>query len=259
MAFERLHPGRSEWDAYYANHIHRYRFAAERLRGAGRVLDAACGVGYGAKYLAENGVGNVIAVDRNDDALRIGRKSFAHEHVQFVQDDCQTLEAVDQFGRFEAVVSFETLEHLPEPKAFLTRCRSLLVDDGQLIISTPNSNITGGQDIRDWEYHEKEYTPVELQAMLAECGFSRAMLYGQAFTPIGRLRSAVRAELNQIRSNPFARAGMWVQRVLRGRSTPGPALPEHLDDFEMMHFDSAEECDRLGTDGPFVLIAVARP
>ncbi|MGC1272196.1 MAG: methyltransferase domain-containing protein [Planctomycetaceae bacterium] len=259
MAFERLHPGRPEWDAYYANHIHRYRFAAERLRGGGNVLDAACGVGYGSRFLAENGIGRIVAVDRDGEALRIARKSFTHEHVRFVQDDCQKLSEAEQHGPFDAIVSFETLEHLPDPQAFLRRCRALLSGDGRLIVSTPNANVTGGQGPREWEYHEQEYTPSELLAMLRECGFSQTELFGQCYTAIGRLRSAVRGELHQVRSNPLARVGSWVQRVLRGRPFPGAPLPEHLDDFVIRAFDSAEECDRLANEGPFVLIAEARP
>jgi hypothetical protein len=44
MVFERIAPDTPEWAAYYANHIQRYMFAADRLREAGcrHVLDAAC-------------------------------------------------------------------------------------------------------------------------------------------------------------------------------------------------------------------------
>ena len=51
MSFERIEPGTTEWEAFYANHIHRYRFGTEilRERRAEKVLDAACGVGYGTR------------------------------------------------------------------------------------------------------------------------------------------------------------------------------------------------------------------
>ncbi|HEX6985113.1 MAG TPA: class I SAM-dependent methyltransferase [Planctomycetaceae bacterium] len=257
MAFERLHPGRPEWDAYYANHIHRYMFAADRLDGAGAVLDAACGVGYGSHWLAGHGVGSVTGVDRDENALRIARETFPHERVRLVRDDCQTLGEAGRFGPFDAVVSFETLEHLPRPTEFLARCRELLAPGGRLIVSTPNARVTGGQGPQDWEYHEKEYTPAELLAAAREAGFPNAELFGQCYTPIGRLRSAARAEINRLRSNPFQRLGTWAQRVVRGRPAPGPALPEQLDDFEIVPFASAEECDRLGPGGPFVLILCA--
>jgi hypothetical protein len=54
-AFERIEPDTASWAAYFSNHIHRYMFAAEKLKevGARHVLDAACGVGYGACYLAD--------------------------------------------------------------------------------------------------------------------------------------------------------------------------------------------------------------
>jgi cyclopropane fatty-acyl-phospholipid synthase-like methyltransferase len=74
MPFERIEPGREEWTAYYANHLHRYRFVADKLGELqdARILDAACGVGYGAKYLAERCGVAVVAVDRDPAALTMG-------------------------------------------------------------------------------------------------------------------------------------------------------------------------------------------
>jgi hypothetical protein len=55
MAIERIVPGTKEWDAFYANHIFRYQFAANILKedSIAKLLDAACGVGYGSAFLAK--------------------------------------------------------------------------------------------------------------------------------------------------------------------------------------------------------------
>lgn len=260
MAFERIVPETPEWKAYYANHIQRYMFAADRLREAGRrhVLDAACGVGYGAAYMADAAAVSVIAVDRDAGALDVARARFARAGVTPIQDDCHTLAASGAFGPFDAVVTFETIEHLPKPEHFLARCRQLLTPGGHLVASTPNVAVRGPAGAAEWDFHEREYTAAELVSLLAAADFRDVELYGQRMTALGRLRREVRGELNLLRFSPFIRLGLWMQRILRGRARPLPALPEQLDDFEITALESAAACDALGEGGPFVLIAVAR-
>ena len=251
-------PGTPEWDLYFANHHCRYRFALEILRSAQAttVLDAACGVGYGSKFLGESAI-KVVAVDRDTSALDIARAKFSDPNVCFVQDDCEKLANISN-GSFDAVVSFETLEHLPHPDRFLSRCFQSLQSGGTLIISTPNGNLREGDAKAEWEFHEKEYSAIEFVSLLEQAGFSEIRLWGQKYTEIGRLRDQVRAELNRIHSNPFFRLGRMLQRVLRHHPSVWAVLPESLDDFAMQSFSHAEELDRLGKTGPFVLVGIAR-
>ena len=76
MAVERIVPGTREWGLFYANHIQRYKFAETKIREASskNVLDAACGVGYGAKYLSGIEHTNIYAIDRSLEALDLGNK-----------------------------------------------------------------------------------------------------------------------------------------------------------------------------------------
>jgi 2-polyprenyl-3-methyl-5-hydroxy-6-metoxy-1,4-benzoquinol methylase len=258
--FERLEPDTPYWAAYFANHVQRYMFAAEQLKEAGarHVLDAACGVGYGAQWLATAAAVTVVAADRDPNALRIAQTSFPHPAVALVQDDCHTLAGCRGLGPFDAVVSFETVEHLPRPVDFLERCRELLAPGGLLIVSTPNRGAQGASAPLDWQYHEREYVASELVGLLGQAGFGNVVLYGQRLTALGEFRRDVRAELNLLRFNPFIRVGQWLQRVARGRKTPLPALPEQVGDFEIVPFGSSQECDALGPAGPFVLIALGR-
>ena len=259
MAFERITPGTHEWDAYYGNHICRYAFAADLLAGRphARVLDAACGVGYGARALAEALPGaRVVAVDRDEAALAVARGQFAHDRVTVLADDCYTLAAAATHGPYDAVVSFETLEHLAEPARFLSAVRGVLAPGGTLVVSTPNQSVTGFETPDDWSFHEKEYTAAELTALLAGHGFDAADLFGQRVTPIGQLRSEVRGELHALASNPLARVGSAVQRVLR-RHPRRAVLPEQPSDFEVAPTTGAA-CAAEGDRGPFVLIAVAQ-
>ena len=258
MAIERLVPGTPEWDLYFANHHQRYAFAADLLRAerVSAVLDAACGVGYGSRFLGETGA-QVVGVDRDAGALAIARSKFAHANVKFLEDDCQQLANVGSTP-FDAIVSFETLEHLPQPSRFLDRCYAVLKPSGLLVISTPNGYLREGSAKKQWEYHEKEYSAHELVSLLQAAGFCDVRLWGQDYTAIGRLRDQVRAELNRIHSNPLFRVGRLLQRVLRGYPAQWAVLPESLDNFAITPIACDQDVDGLGKQGPFVLLAMAR-
>src|SRR5205823_5968088 len=73
-AVERIAPGFFP-DALEAEHIARYRWSAKWVRGA-RVLDIACGAGYGASLLRQSGALRVISLDRSLDALHFGQRRY---------------------------------------------------------------------------------------------------------------------------------------------------------------------------------------
>ena len=259
-AIERIEPGTIWWDAYYGNHYSRYDFASRLLAdqpGEGPLLDAACGVGYGSNLLAARLGRRVVAVDRDEKALRLARTHFAHDRVTFLRDDCQTLAQSGEGAPYAAVVSFETLEHLKRPLEFLRTCRGILASRGTLLVSTPNSRVSSPGGRTTWEYHEREYTAVELLALLEDAGFVDVSLFGQRLTETGKLRAEMRGELHALASNPFIRAGRWLQRM-RGHRF-GPLLPERVSDFEIVPVPDANAADALGAQGPFVYVAQARP
>lgn len=257
-AFERIEPGTEAWIECEAIHLSRYRFAASDLnaRGLHSVLDAACGVGYGSEIIASAGDFDVVGVDRNPGALKIAREKFAHRRVTFVQDDCHVLDAAAKHGPFDAVVSFETIEHLPDAPAYLHACRRVLRAGGIFIVSTPNALVTSPDGVVRWPFHVREYTPDEFAASLGEADFRIDRFYGQRLTPLGQLRKEARMELFALRSNPSVRLGAWLQQVLRGRPAPGPLLPERNEDFEIVAFESPADMSAQGIDGPIVQIAI---
>ena len=259
MAFERLLPGTIEWEMYYANHYSRYLFALKVLKdnNCKKVLDAATGVGYGANLLGVNGIPEIYAIDRNDEAIKIGNQQFKTEGINFIKDDCETFSEIQKYTPFDAVVSFETLEHLPNPSLFLQNCNAALIKGGTLILSTPNKLVSSPEGNTSWEFHEKEYTPAELKSLLSQSGFDEVEIFGQQLTPVGKLRKQFRAELNTLHFNPFIKAGKWIQKNFRGVKIQRAILPEQKEDFEIIQYPDINKINSLNSEGPFVLIAVA--
>lgn len=254
---ERIIPNSEGWEAYYGNHIFRYEFALETLLKGGitsNILDAACGVGYGSHYLAQNGITEIIAVDISKDALKIANANFSHPSVTFIEDDCEHLSNIKN-KKIDAIVSFETLEHLKNPNNFLANCYRLLKPDGLLIISTPNVNETRHFSKSDWHFHEKEYTAFEFYNLLSEAGYKNIRLLGQHYSELGQLRNSLRHELHIIASNPIVRLGKLFQKVIKSRKFY-PILPESIIDFELKEYNDPKECDGLVKNKPFVLLAI---
>lgn len=178
---ERVVPGITP-DRILADHLARYRFAARRVGGL-RTLDVACGTGYGARLLAAGGAVGVIGADLSAEAIGYARTHFATAGVSFLVADATALPLGR--GSCDAVVSFETLEHVPDQHAFLTEVARVVRPGGVFICSTPNRPITTNSDARDavsTPFHSREFTAAELIDLLRGHGF-HARLYGQRMFP----------------------------------------------------------------------------
>ena len=146
------------------DHVRRYELASRYA--SGRVLDAACGCGYGSKILLQNAQ-LVVGVDYSAQAIH-----WAEEHFQgpyFIQG---RLEDEPWTGRFETVVSLETIEHLKDPKEALQAFRRACV--GTLIASVPNEDFypfKAENFAKDESPHFRHYRPQEFEDLLKDCGF----------------------------------------------------------------------------------------
>ena len=114
-------------------HLGRYETAARYVRGK-RVLDIACGSGYGSQMLALAGASAVVGVDVCPQTVHYAGKHYQAPNVKFVCADAEQFEWPE---RFDVIISFETIEHLHHPAKFLDRIHSLLVPQGEFILSVP--------------------------------------------------------------------------------------------------------------------------
>lgn len=119
-------------------HIARYHFAIYYAKG--RVLDFACGSGFGSNIIAsaaKKEITELIAIDIDKDAITYAKSKYYHPLVTFQQENAVDPILPQKLGQFDVIVSFETLEHIAEEKEFLENIYQMLKPGGTLVISTP--------------------------------------------------------------------------------------------------------------------------
>lgn len=144
-------------------HLARYQTAAGYVSGK-RVLDIACGTGYGSQMLRLAGALFVVGVDLSAETVRYARQKYQTPGVEFICADAENFEWSEPF---DVVVSFETIEHLHHPKMFLERIYRLLVPGGNFLLSVPL-----GETRHFDSYHLHAFTQEQVFALLEQTGFS---------------------------------------------------------------------------------------
>jgi 2-polyprenyl-3-methyl-5-hydroxy-6-metoxy-1,4-benzoquinol methylase len=159
---ERYVPGTWSKIAAY-EHLPRYRLAAPLAAGK-TVLDFGCGTGYGAAMLAETAA-SVTGLDIDESALVWARETHRLPNLDFVRHDDagESLPA----GSFDLVTCFEMIEHVDHAtqQRVIASLARLLREDGLLLISTPNPEVTALYGANP--YHIREMDETELRALLS--------------------------------------------------------------------------------------------
>jgi SAM-dependent methyltransferase len=156
-------------------HWHRYTFARALAKGK-RVLDAACGEGYGSAQLAQVAA-EVTGVDIDAETIAHARSRYgAHPKLRYMQSDVTLLDTLPHRS-FDLIVSFETLEHVQAQERLLDDFARLLSDDGVLLVSTPDKlHYNAGGEPNP--FHVRELLREEFEALLA-ARFPARRLYAQ--------------------------------------------------------------------------------
>lgn len=145
-------------------HYHRYAYAQPLARGK-RVLDAACGEGYGSALVAA-AADSVLGLDVSAQAITHARARYGLPNLRFEQADVTALDHLPA-ASFDLILSFETLEHLFAQETMLQGFRRLLAPGGLLLVSTPDKR--NYSDIPQFqnEHHVRELYREEFEALLA--------------------------------------------------------------------------------------------
>ncbi len=236
---ERTLPDVPEENYWYRRHLVVYEWIRARVGGL-RVVDMACGEGYGSAVLARSAA-SVVGVDANPEAHEHARLRYTQPNLRFERD------LVERFAEpCDAVVFLQTIEHVQNPGAILEHFKSMIGGgrDAVAYISTPNllTLAPPGAEKSENPWHVKEYRHDEFRALCGE-HFSSVELHG--------LFHAGKLALHQL---AIERLGwdqihkrLGLSRVFYDRFTP--AISEH--DFALRTY--------ADLDGALDFIAVLRP
>ncbi len=161
---ERTLPDVPAENYWFRRHLAVYEWIGARVLGA-RVLDMACGEGYGSEVLSRSAA-SVVGVDANPEAHEHARLRYARQNLAFERG---LVETHGQTGAYDAVVFLQTIEHVQDPVAVLRHFRSLLAAGGVAYVSTPNrlTLASPGAPKSDNPWHLREYIASEFAALCA--------------------------------------------------------------------------------------------
>ena len=169
---ERTLPDVPAENYWYRRHLVVYEWIAARVDRL-RVVDMACGEGYGSATLAETAA-SVVGVDANPEAHEHARLRYTSSNLRFERD------LVESFAEpCDAVVFLQTIEHVEDPGAILDHFRSMLSPGGTAYVSTPNllTLAPAGAEKSDNPWHLREYRATEFHELCA-AHFPRVEMLG---------------------------------------------------------------------------------
>jgi 2-polyprenyl-3-methyl-5-hydroxy-6-metoxy-1,4-benzoquinol methylase len=171
---ERTLPDVPAENYWYRRHLAVYEWIGARVPGL-RVLDMACGEGYGSEVLSRSAA-SVVGVDANPEAFEHARLRYRRQNLTFERG---MVELFGSPGSYDAVVFLQTIEHVQDPAGVLAHFRRLLAPGGVAYVSTPNvlTLAPPGAPKSDNPWHIREYHASEFEA-LCRSEFEQVELLG---------------------------------------------------------------------------------
>ena len=150
-------------------HVERYRLAGDYIPEGSRVLDAACGSGYGSGFLTSC---DYVGLDLDVTSLEYAKRNYPGSFHEL------PIQRAAELGQFDAIISFETLEHLDKSEEGLSDLLEALKPGGLMVLSFPLNH-------PDTIYHRTIFTPTSVDTLLTKCigtrQFKRESFYQPQF------------------------------------------------------------------------------
>jgi len=156
-------------------HLHRYRLA-QRAAAGRRVLDLACGEGYGSFILSQT-ARSVVGLDLDAVAVRHATFRYRRPNLNYVAGSMLDV-PIPGRGVFDLIVCYEALEHVSDHERLLSEVKRLLSPDGVFLVSTPHKEIYNSQPGYTNPYHVRELPFADFRDLLAR-RFKNASFCGQ--------------------------------------------------------------------------------
>lgn len=148
----------------YLRHLFVYRFVSKTLKNTGIVLELGCGEGYGTSLISKS-VKKIIGLDTDKQIVEYASEKHGSSNCIFQVCDGERIPFSD--NSFDAVVSFQVIEHVLDDRKFILEIYRVLKKDGIFICTTPNRAYRLKPEQKPWNpFHVREYSPLELDVLL---------------------------------------------------------------------------------------------
>ncbi len=197
-------------DTQYVVQLSGYAWALQQLSGhrSLRILDAACGTGFGTSALAR-GSARAVGVDVAPEAIVEAQARFRASNLAYLVMDVEQL--AFRPGAFDAVISQDTIEHVGDDERFVAEVARVLRPGGTFIVFTPFREVH--TTTPETPSHLREYSPETLSSLL-RAHFATVSLFGRRPAPALR---QVEETLDEVRRYDPWRLRALVPRALRHR------------------------------------------
>jgi SAM-dependent methyltransferase len=123
------------FDWYYMARKWEYDVALTDLEGCKRILEVGCGSGNFMLFARREGSLEIEGLEQNAKAIREAQIQGLRVSKATVEDAAKQLPAA-----YDAVCSFQVLEHVARPREFVQACCALLRPGGKLLLGLPNAD-----------------------------------------------------------------------------------------------------------------------
>lgn len=197
-------------DTQYMVQLSGYTWALQELTTGGglTILDAACGAGFGT-YTLSQGASAAVGVDLAPEAIVEARARYRAPGLSYLLMDVTKL--AFRTAIFDAVISQDTIEHVPDDEDFVAEAGRVLRPGGIFIVFTPYREVH--TTTPENPYHLREYSPETLRSIL-QPHFATVRLFGRRPAPSLR---RVEGNLDEVRRYDPLRLRKVVPRTLRHR------------------------------------------
>ncbi|MFA4828036.1 MAG: class I SAM-dependent methyltransferase [Thermodesulfovibrionales bacterium] len=177
------------------------------------LLDIGCGTGWTSSVWEKEGA-EVVGLEPSGARGKIAKERYGLRIIQAYLEDLEDSE------KFDVIVIRHVLEHFAEPFEILKKVKTLLRENGLILLVVPNINCIGRYIFNDkWSWilpwHCNFFSPRSLSGLLDRAGFVVLKLYQtpsplwypesflRLFPKTGQLNSRIYSKLSSLIFLPF--------------------------------------------------------